>query len=186
MNSTKWMRGALAAAAIMAAVPALADDAAKATFQARYAELRTAMQAHDEAAMGTLMTPDYVMTDIQGATHTRADMAQMGARMGGRPGGPRPDAAKPAQPPKDGPRPERKVEQTVLAATVTGDTAKVDQQLKMSGQREGEDGEAHTMEMTSLTTDTWVRQNGVWLLKTSVQKDMSVARDGDVVFHQAK
>ena len=56
----------------------------------------------------------------------------------------------------------------------------------MSGQREGNDGEAHTMEMTSLTTDTWVRQNGVWLLKTSVQKDMSVARDGDVVFHQAK
>ncbi len=191
MISNKLIRGAVVVAAFALAAPALAQDDAKAGFQARYTELRTAMQAHDEAAIGAILTPDYAMTDVRGDTHTRADMLAGGGRMGGgRPGGPgaaRADAAKPdAAKPADAARSERKIDQTVLSANVAGDVATVGQQLVMSGSREGDDGQPHTMEMTMLGTDTWVRQNGVWLLKASVQTDMTVKRDGDVVFHQAK
>ena len=194
--TSQWMRGAFAAVAIVAAAPALAQADAKAPFEARYAELRTAMQARDEAAINAVLTPDYVLSDVQGETRTRADVATMGGRMGGRGRGPRPEGARgkggppPAGPRPDGPppgeRPQRKIEQTVLSAAINGSVATVQQQLVMGGQREGDDGEMHTMQMTMKATDVWVKQGEVWMLKASNQTEMEMQRDGEVVFSQKK
>ena len=193
--TSHWMRGALAAVAIAAAGPAFAQDA-KAPFEARYTELRNAMQARDEAAINAILTPDYVLSDVQGETRNRADVATMGGRMGGRGRGPRPDGARgdggppPAGPRPDGPppgeRPQRKIEQTVLSAAISGPVATVQQQLVMGGQREGDDGEMHTMQMTMKATDVWVKQGEVWMLKASNQTEMEMQRDGEVVFSQKK
>ena len=194
MNRYDFVRSALMAATIGIAVPALAQDGTKAQFEARYAELRAAMQARDEAALSAILTPDYTMNDVQGETRTRADLLQRGGRMGGRGpgGGGRPEGAPPADgkrpdgPPPGAPRPERKMEQIVLSAKVTGEVATVDQQLSMSGSREGDDGKPHTMQMTMKATDVWVRQNGMWMLKASNQTEMSMVRDGEEVFSQKK
>lgn len=160
-----------------------------AAFQERYAELRTAMQAHDAAAIDQLVAPDFTLTDIRGGSHTRDDMINRGGRMGG--GGRSGARGEGDSAKNDGgkdkpapPHPDRKVEQTVLSAAVSGNTATVDQQLAMSGKRQDDDGNDHTMEMTMRATDTWTKQGGAWVLKSSVQKDMTVKRDGDVVFHQ--
>ena len=56
----------------------------------------------------------------------------------------------------------------------------------MSGQREGDDGKPHSMQMTMKATDVWVRQNGMWMLKASNQTEMSMVRDGEEVFSQKK
>lgn len=208
MIRSTGFRGALLAAGITLSTPILAQTPANApapipapasappvtsegdstsAFQERYAELRTAMQAHDEAAVDKLVAPDFSLTDIRGDSHGREDLVERGGRMGGR-GDRQParaDAGKHGD--KDGqpaPHPERKIEQTVLSATVQGNLATIDQQLSMSGKRAGDDGDEHTMEMTMRATDTWARQDGAWVLKSSVQKDMTVKRDGDVVFHQ--
>lgn len=168
-------------APVASPTPNPAPNDGKTAFQERYAELRTAMQLHDAAAIDKLVSPDFSLTDIRGGIHTRGDMINHAGRMGRRGNDQAPQK-------KDGKgrpqRPERKINQTVLSVAVDGDTATVDQQLAMNGPREDEDGNEHAMEMTMRATDTWTKRDGAWLLKSSVQKDITVKRDGDVVFHQ--
>ncbi len=156
--------GAVVAVALASGAQAQVD--AKATFQARYGELRTAMQAKDAAAVSKILAPDYQMTDIQGGTHDAAEVSQMMQR------GPAAD-------------PERKTETTVLNATITGTTATVQQQMMFSGKRAGPDGAEHSMEVQILSDDSWVKSGDAWVLKSSLQKELTVKKDGEVFFHQA-
>ena len=184
-----WLGGAVIAVSI--ASSAAAQDA-KAVFEARYAEISAAMQARDSAAAAKIMTPDFVMTDIQGDEHTAAEMGggMMGRRPGGRGnGGPPPPAAAgpgaPDAPPAVAPpRPVPKI--TIVSAQINGTTAQVEQQTEIHMDRPGPDGAPMKLDVTVLTADTWVQTSGVWLLQASNQKDVSVSRDGEVVFHQAK
>ena len=175
-----WLAGAIIAVSIAAS--ASAQDA-KTLFERRYAELSAATSARDTAALGKLMAPDFVMTDIQGNDHTAAEMqGMMGRGPGGGGGAGGPGAG--ASPAADAPRPAPKV--TIVSAQITGTTAQVDQQMEIHIERPGPDGAPMKLDVTVLTADTWVQSGGTWLLKSSDQKDVSVARDGDVVFHQAK
>ena len=45
-------------------------------------------------------------------------------------------------------------------------------------------GTPHQMELIVQSDDLWVRSDGVWRLKTSVQNDLTVRRDGEDLFHQ--
>ena len=179
-----WLAGAIIAVSI--AGSATAQDA-KALFEARYAELNAATSAKDTAALGKLMAADFVMTDIQGTDHTAAEMqGMMGRGPGGRgPGGRGPGGPGAGAPPAaDAPRPVPKF--TIVSAEIVGLTAKVEQQIEIHTTRPGSDGTPMKLDITVLTDDLWVQSGGTWLLKSSDQKDVSVARDGDVVFHQAK
>ena len=195
-----WLAGAIIAVSFAAS--ASAQDA-KALFEGRYAELSAATSARDTAALGKLMAPDFVMTDIQGNDHTAAEMqGMMGRGPGGRgpggggPGGDGPRGPGPggggaggpggpgAPPAADAPRPVPKI--TIVSAEIAGPTAKVEQQIEIHTTRPGPDGTPMKLDITVLTEDLWVQSGGIWLLKSSDQKDVSVARDGDVVFHQAK
>ena len=164
---TGLLAGTLAAIAV--AFPAQAQDDAKAVFQARYGELRTAMEAHDADGVGKVMAPDYQATDLRGEVRTRADMMERMAKMAGR-----------------APDPSRKAETTVISAVISGDTAKVEQQLSGGGKRTGDDGAEHTMEMVMKNTDDWAKRSGVWMLVKSVQTGITVKRDGEVFFQEGK
>ena len=173
-----WLAGAAIAVCLVGS--AQAQDA-KAVFAARYAEMSAAMQAKDSAAVAKMMTPDFVMTDIQGNEHNASEMNGMMGRRGG--GDSKGDAAAaPAAP--EPPRPVPKI--TIVSAQIDGSTAKVEQQLEIHADRPGQDGKPMKLDITVLTDDVWVQSGGAWLLQSSDQKDVSVARDGDVVFHQAK
>ena len=193
--SLYWYHAPLAAVAILASAPVLAQDAERAAIEARYGELRAAMASGDEAAINAIVLPDFVHTDLEGETRDRTALTGMrgpGGRRGpGGPGGPgappppgadgpRPDGP----PPADRPRPQ--VEQTFQSVQIFGNGAAINQTLTMRGSRPGDDGKVHTMAMTMKSSDVWVRQNGVWMLKSSTQKAMSVERDGDVVFSQGE
>ena len=163
------LRTMLAGAAIAVSIvgTAYAQDA-KTTFDARYAEMHTAMQARDAAATNKLLAPEYVMVDIQGDEHPMAEVQEMMAKM--------PAAADPAQGPKT----------TVLSATITGTTALVKQQMEVHVVRKDEAGTEMVLDVTILNDDTWVQRGGTWLLARSEQKDLTVKKDGEVAFHQAK
>lgn len=158
-----WLAGA--AIAVSMAGAAYAQDA-KAVFEARYAELTAATLAKDTVALGKLTAPDFVMIDIQGNEHNAAEMREA---MDKRPG-------------NAGVAPKV----TIVSAQISGTTAKVEQQMEIHMDRPGQDGKPAKLDITVLTADTWVQSGGTWLLQSSDQKDVSVARDGDVVFHQAK
>ena len=153
-----------ATAFIAASTPAYADDAAKATFAARYEALQGAMASHDGAAVRAFLTPDFQATDINGDPHDGAAMVERASKMPG--GG------------------DRKINTTVLSATVSGTAAAVEQQLNGSMTRTGPDGAQHQLEMIVVSDDTWTNSNGTWLLQKSVQKDVTVKRDGETMFHQ--
>ncbi len=159
-----WLAGAIIAVSIVGS--ASAQDA-KAVFAARYAELGAATQAKDMAALGKLMAPNFVMTDIQGTERTAAEMHEAMAKM--------PAAGSGVSP---------KV--TIVSAQITGTTAQVSQQMDINMERAGADGTPMKLDITVQTDDTWVQSGGVWLLQTSNQKDISVSKDGEVMFHQAK
>ncbi|PKB19453.1 uncharacterized protein DUF4440 [Novosphingobium kunmingense] len=166
--ATLALAATLASSASIAA-PALAQADTAAEFEARYAALRTAMEARDAAATGAILAPEYTMTDLRGETRKGADMLARMQKMAAR----APDAA-------------RKIETKVLSATVVGDRATVEQQLVGGARRTGDDGKEHTMEMVMASTDTWARRGEAWLLVSSVQTGMTVKRDGEVFFHEGK
>ena len=159
-----WLAGVAIAVSMAGAAYA---QVAKAVFEARYAELSAAQQAKDLAKLQTMMAPDFTMIDIQGNEHNAAEMKEL---MDKRPGG------------TDGIVPKI----TIVSAEVTGATAKVAQQTEIHAERPGPDGTPMKLDITVLSDDAWVQSGGVWLLQSSDQRDVSVSRDGDVVFHQGK
>ncbi|WP_309750994.1 nuclear transport factor 2 family protein [Novosphingobium sp.] len=156
------LAGAMATVAIVA--PAFAQDA-KAVFEPRYAELHKASEARDFAAAAKLMTPAYEMVDIRGDSHTMSEMQDMMGQM-----------------PQD---PNMKPKYEIVSATISGTTATVQNKMEMHMSRPMEDGTTAELDVTVISEDSWVQQGGVWLLNKTVQKDLSVSKDGEVVFHQA-
>lgn len=154
---------------VVIAAPAIAQDDAKAMFEARYGALRTAMTAHDTAALGKILAPEYQVTDLRGETRTGAEMIERMGKMAAR-----------------APDPSRKMENHVLSATIAGDSATVEQQMVGGGKRMGDDGAEHTMEMVMTSTDTWAKRGADWMLIKSVQTGVTVKRDGEVFFQQGK
>ena len=165
MRITPWLGGIVAVAL---ATSAAAQEDPKALFQARYDAFRSAVIAQDQAALGTILAPGYTLIDIQGETRDAATITGMMARMG-----------------SAGAGGERTMTTTVLEAAINGSTATVKQQLSAAGKRTGPDGNEMSMEMQIVSDDTWVKSGEVWLLKSSVQKDFVVKRDGEVFYKQS-
>lgn len=162
MRANFWMGGIVA---IAVAGTAVAQVDPKAVFQARYDTFRAAMAAGDSAAVNGILAPGYQMTDIQGGVHDASGLAAMMQRM-------------PAAMSKN-------ATTTVLEASVSGDSAAVKQELSAKGTREGPDGNAMNLEMSIVSNDTWIKTGDAWLLKASLQKNVTVKRDGEVFFTQS-
>lgn len=158
-----WLAAGTMIVAVAGAAQAQEDP--KAVFEGRYAELTTALLGKDRVGAEKLMAPEYESTDIRGDTYSRSEVLD---RMGQMPGGA-----------------DFKPQTSVLKVKLNGTTAAVDSQMQIKMQRPDENGEQMTLEITVVSADTWVQRGGVWLMQKSVQKEMSVARNGEVVFRQA-
>lgn len=158
------LAGGLVAVALVGSVQAQEDP--KAAFEVRYTEMRNAMVTKDRAATEKLLAPDYQSTDIRGDVHARAEVLDKLADLP-------PELA------------NAKPETKVLAVKVTGDTAAVDSQMTMQMKRPDENGEEMTLDIAVVSADTWVNRSGTWLLQKSVQKELTVSKDGEIVFRQA-
>ena len=162
MRVSHWF-GAVVAVAIAGSAAAQEDP--KTLFQGRYDAFRSAMAAQDQAAVSTILAPGYTMTDIQGEVRDASALATMMQRMPAAMG--------------------RDAKTTVLEASITGDTAAVKQQLVGKANRPGPDGNEMALEFEVTSNDTWVKNGASWQLKTSVQKDLVVKRNGEVFFKQS-
>lgn len=162
-RSRRFMLPLLLAASLLPGA-ALADP--KTDFDARYAELETAMDSREPEQIKPFVTPDYSVTDIGGR---KQDLDAMLDRL--------------AMIPVD---PDRKEKITIDSVDVQGDTAQVLQHRERSGSREGPDGKEHTMSFVTASQDTWVQSPKGWLLKTSEAETMTVTRDGQVIRQMKK
>ncbi len=158
------LAGGLVAIAVAGSVQAQEDP--KAAFEVRYTEMRNAMMAKDRAATEKLLAPDYQSTDIRGDVHNRTEVLDKLAQL---------------PPEMANAKPETKV----LSVKVTGDTAAVDSQMTMQMKRPDESGAEMTLDIAVVSADIWVNRGGTWLLQKSVQKELTVSKDGEIVFRQA-
>lgn len=159
-----WLAGGAMIVAVAGAAHAQEDQ--KAAFEARYAEFTAAMMAKDGTKLGAMLAPDFESTDIRGETHNRAESIDNLAKM----------------PPEMA---DIKPVTKVLSVKQTGDTAAVESQMTMQLKRPDPSGEEMTLDIAVTGADTWIQRGGVWLLQKSVQKEMTVSKDGEVVFKQA-
>lgn len=158
------LAGGLVSIALVGSVHAQEDP--KAAFEVRYTEMSTAMLAKDRAASEKLLAADYQSTDIRGDVYNRSEVLDRLAQIP-----PEMANAKPAT--------------KVLTVKVNGDTAAVDSQMTMQMKRPDENGEEMTLDIAVVSADTWVNRGGTWLLQKSVQKELTVSKDGEVLFRQA-
>ena len=73
----------------------------------------------------------------------------------------------------------------VLAVKLAGDGAMVESQMTVQIKRPDQSGQEMALDIAISANDTWVQRGGTWMLQKTVQKEMTVSRDGEVVFRQA-
>jgi len=162
-NSIRLMLAVGTAVSLMPAV-ALAD--VRSDFEARYAQLRKAMDTREPEQIKPLLTPDFSATDIGGESQSADDLIDRLSMI-----------------PVD---PERKETNAIDSIEVQGNTAQVVQHLDVSGTREGRDGKTHTMTFATVSHDTWVQQPSGWLLKATEMEQVRITRDGQVLRQMKK
>jgi ketosteroid isomerase-like protein len=146
----------------------LADDNSglSAVLQERYATMKSAMAVRDNKAVAALLATDFVSVDISGQSKDAAEMIQ------------EIDAL-----PKD---PLRVSTTTIVSATQNGNTAIVLQRYDMKTIKTASDGSAQNVELVTISTDTWVNLNGVWLFQRTETDLMDYYVNGQQVAHKVR
>ncbi len=143
-----------------------ADDSLRAALQARYADMKAAMAAHDAAALAAILAPDFVSVDVsgqsKGASQVIADV----------------NALKPD--------PNKTSETILISITPGANAVTVEQRYDMKTVRTAADGTQHPMELVALSTDSWVKPAETWLMQRTVTNELSFFSDGQLVMHKLK
>jgi ketosteroid isomerase-like protein len=141
-----------------------ADEALKQELEARYADLKAAMAAHDSAAVAAIFAPDFKSVDVTGKSSGAGELIASV------------NSAK-----SD---PNRTSETTLLSVEPAGMGLTVEQQYDMKTVKTDNGGARYNVELVTLSTDTWIKADGQWLLLQTVTKDMQLFKDGQMVLHK--
>lgn len=82
------------------------------------------------------------------------------------------------------PDPNRTSTTMLTSVKQAGDTTTVKQRYMMRTVKTGTDGAPHEILLITLSTDTWIRPKGVWLLAKTVTDELTYSVDGNVVAHR--
>jgi hypothetical protein len=135
-----------------------ADTSLKAALQSRYLDMKSAVDAHDGAAMAAILAPDFASVDISGRSQTASQMiAEVNAMK---------------------PDPNRSSETTLISITPGAKAVTVEQQYDMKTIALRPNGTQHKFEMVALSTDSWVKPADVWLIERTVTTEVSYFTDG--------
>jgi hypothetical protein len=73
---------------------------------------------------------------------------------------------------------------TLLTIRFAGNSAVVDQCYEMRTIKTAADGSRDSVRLITLSTDTWVNSNGVWLLQKTVTNQLDYYKNGQLVMHK--
>jgi hypothetical protein len=146
---------------------AASDGSLQSVLEARYAAMKLAMADRDSKALTAVLAPDFTSEDLSGKSESANEMIQQLRGM-----------------PKD---PNRVADTTVLSVQVSGETATVHQRYHMTTSKVGADGSTkQAIELTTLSTDTWINSQGTWLLRRTVTNQLDYKIDGRLVAHKER
>jgi ketosteroid isomerase-like protein len=153
--------------ASMSALAAMtpAERALVKALQARYSDMKAAMDARDAKTIASMLAPGFVSENVEGKTETADAMIREVAAL-----------------PHD---PKRLSDTMIEAAFVSGDTATVTQRYHMTTTKVAPDGATpKSIELSTASTDTWISSGNTWLLKQTVTMRLDYSIDGHVVAHK--
>jgi hypothetical protein len=164
------LNGRLALAVFVMAVVCSAAQAGGAhvsmrTFEKLYADMKIAMESKDERAISALLAPGFASEDVSGKVESKD---QMLAELDELPGDP-----------------NRKASTTVLAVDAAGASAIVTQRYHMTSKKMMRGGSPASIELTTVSTDTWKRIGNAWRMSRTVTEKMDYAVNGQNVVHKS-
>jgi hypothetical protein len=143
-----------------------ADGSLKLVLQSRYAAMKAAMAAHNGLAIAAILAPDFVSIGVMGQSETASQMiAEVNGLM---------------------PDPNKSSETTLMSVIPAANAVTVEQRYDMKTIRTATDGTQHNVELITISTDTWIKPAGAWLIERTVTNEMSLFRDGQLVGHKKK
>jgi Domain of unknown function (DUF4440) len=128
--------------------------------------MKAAMAAHDGAAMAAIFAPDFTSVDVSGQSKTASQVISEVNDL-------KPD-------------PNKSSETTLISISPAANVATVEQRYDMKTVRTAADGTQHNVELVTLSTDTWIRRGGVWLIERTVTNELSYFVDGRLGQHKLK
>ena len=132
----------------------------------RYVAMKGAMQKHDRAALAAVLAPDFTSIDITGKTVSGSEMmADIDAL------------------PAD---PNRESNTEILSLVRSGDRAEVRQRYDTTTVRPGTAGDASTVRLVTLSTDTWEWSGTSWQIEKTVTDEISVFQNDKLVAHRTR
>ncbi|HEV2650313.1 MAG TPA: nuclear transport factor 2 family protein [Rhizomicrobium sp.] len=165
MRAKRHLAGAVMLLSVIAPATCLgADGGLKDVFQARYATMKAVMAKRDASGITALLAPNFTSVDVSGQTSTGTQMSNEVAAL-----------------PID---PNKTSETTILSVSADHDIATVNQRYDMKTAKPAADGATRNVELIALSTDTWIKSGGTWLLQRTVTKQADYFVNGQSVLHK--
>jgi hypothetical protein len=152
---------------ILAVYPALAEDSAlRGILEKRYAAMKAAMADRNATAVSSLLAPDFVSVDISGQSENATQMIQEVSTV-----------------PND---PLKVSDTTLLSIKASDNTAVVSQRYDMKTTKTAPDGSKRNIELITMSTDTWIKSNGIWLIQKTVTDQLDYSVNGQSTIHKIR
>ncbi len=167
MKKNLWQAAITALLLSLSVVANAGKDEISEIFSGRYAAMKSAMADRDPKAIASLLAPDFVSEDIAGKTKTGEQMIKEVSAL-----------------PKD---PNKISTTTVLSAKIIGETAIVTQRYHMTTTKMPSNTTVkQAVELDTLSSDTWVKLKGVWLLRRTETNVIDYKIDGKTLTHKER
>lgn len=143
------------------------EDELRKIFAGRYAAMKSAMADRDPKAIAELLAPEFVSEDVAGKTKTGNHMIDEVCAL-----------------PKD---PYKASTTTILSVKTNGEIATVTQKYHMTTIKKTPDSNVkQAVELDAMSTDTWKKSKGMWLLSRTETMKMDYKIDGKSVVHKER
>lgn len=142
------------------------EGALKGVFEGRYAAMKSAMADRNPKAIAALLSPDFASEDVSGKTETSEQMIRQVCAL-----------------PRD---PNKISATTVLSVQIAGETASVMQRYHMSTTKATDGAVKQAVELDTLSSDIWVKSNGVWLLRRTATNQLDYKINGRLAVHKER
>lgn len=140
------------------------DQKIYAALSTRYIEMHVAMATHDDKALAAFLAPEFESVDVDGHVSGADAMIK------------EVDSIKPD--------PLKQSSSTILSVQPSGDTVFARTRYEMKTVKAAADGTKRNVELIAISRDTWLNQQGNWLLRKTETEEMDYSVNGHVVIHK--
>lgn len=134
------------------------ESSLKESLDARYAQMKSAMHAHDGRALRAILAPGFMSVELDGKTESADQMIQEVNAL-----------------PSDA---NRSSETTLLSVRPNKTRTVVEQRYTMRTKKTVQNGVEHRVKLVTISTDTWIMLHKQWHIERTVTDEIDYYIDG--------